>query len=56
MLTLVWSIAVVIGLVALAYANAPGWSWVGAIALALGVAWAGHLVWLPLVIAAAAEG
>jgi acyl-CoA dehydrogenase len=54
MLTLVWSIAVVVGLVALAYANAPGWSWVGAIALALGVAWAGHLLWLPLVIAAAA--
>ena len=54
MLTLLWLIAVVVALVALAYANTPGWSWIGAIALALAVAWAGHLVWLPLVIAPAA--
>jgi acyl-CoA dehydrogenase len=53
MLTLVWLIAVVVALVALAYAHAPGWTWVGAIALALGIAWVGHLLWPPLVIAPA---
>src|SRR6266567_9537990 len=54
MLTLLWLIVVLVALVALAYANAPGWTWVGAITLALGVAWAGHLLWPPLVIVPAA--
>jgi acyl-CoA dehydrogenase len=44
MLTLVWFIAVLVSFVALAYADAPGWSWVGAIVVALGLAWSGHLL------------
>ncbi len=54
MLTLLWLIAVVLAFLALAYANAPGWSWVGATAIALAVAWTGRLLWPPLVIAPAA--
>ena len=44
MLTFVWSIAVIAGFLALAYRNAPGWLWTGAIALALAIAWGAHLL------------
>ena len=44
MLTLVWLAAVVAGFFALAYVNAAGWLWTGAIAVALGSAWGAHLV------------
>jgi acyl-CoA dehydrogenase len=44
MLTFAWLIALLAALIALAYANAPGWSWVGAIGLALGVALGAHLL------------
>ena len=38
MLTLVWLAVVVAGFFALAYVNAAGWLWTGAIAIALAVA------------------
>jgi len=44
MLTLVWLIAVIAGFLVLAYVNAAGWLWSGAIALALAVAWVAHLL------------
>ena len=54
MLTTLWVIAVCFGFLALAYANASGAAWVGAIALALGLAWAGGLLpWLALIALAA---
>jgi len=43
-LTLIWLFAVIVGFLALAYRNAPGWLWTGAIALALAVAWEAHLL------------
>ncbi len=44
MLTLIWILVVVTGLVWLAYINVAGWAWTLAIAAALGVAWLGHLL------------
>src|SRR5207244_7991600 len=46
MLTIVWLLAVVFGLFALAYIDAEGWLWTAAIAAALAAAWAAHA--LPL--------
>ena len=54
MLTLVWLAAVVAGFFALAYANAAGWLWTGAIAVALAAAWGAHLMPLLVVIVLAA--
>jgi len=39
MLTVFWLLAVLVGALALAYVNAPGWAFSAAIAVALGVAW-----------------
>src|SRR3989449_200198 len=50
MLTLVWLVAVSVGFFALAYVNASGWMWTGAIAVALAAAWGAHLVLLAAVI------
>src|SRR5262245_7942321 len=52
MLTVAWLIVVVIGAVALAYVNASGVAWTAAVAIALGVAWGGHLLppWLALLL------
>jgi acyl-CoA dehydrogenase len=50
MLTLVWLAAVVAGFFALAYVNAAGWLWTGAIAVALAAAWGAHLMPLLVVI------
>ena len=44
MLTFIWILVVVIGLVWLAYINVAGWAWTLAIAAALGVAWLAHLL------------
>ena len=44
MLTLVWLAAVVAAFFALAYVNAAGWLWTGAIAVALAAAWGANLV------------
>ena len=44
MLTVVWLAAVIVGFFALAYVNAAGWLWTGAIALALAIAWGAHLL------------
>jgi acyl-CoA dehydrogenase len=49
MLTLIWLIAVVVGVVALSYLNAAGWVWMPALAAALGLAWIAHLL-SPLVL------
>ena len=46
MTLIVWILAVVAGFLALAYVNAAGWLWAGAIAAMLAVAWGAHL--LPL--------
>ena len=54
MLTLVWFLALLAGCTVLAYARAAGWLWVGAVALALGVAWAASLLPTVVVIAVAA--
>ena len=50
MLTLAWLVALFIGAVALAYANAAGIVWTVALAVALGVAWGAQLLpaWLAL--------
>ena len=50
MLTLLWLVAVLIGALALAYVNASGLAWTGAIALALAASWGMHLLpgWLDL--------
>jgi len=53
MLTLVWLIAVIAGFLVLAYVNAGGWLWTGAIALALALAWVAHLLPPLLIIAPA---
>ena len=53
MLTALWLLALVFGFVALAYANASGPAWVGAVALTLGLAWTGRLLPLPVLIALA---
>ena len=44
MLTVIWIVGVIVGFLALAYANAAGWLWVGAIAAALAIAWGGQLL------------
>ncbi len=50
MLTLAWLIALIVGAVALAYANVSGIVWTVALAAALGVAWGAQLLpaWLAL--------
>jgi acyl-CoA dehydrogenase len=52
MLTLIWLVAVLIGGLTLAYVNASGWTWTGAIAAALAVAWGAHTIpgWLALLL------
>jgi acyl-CoA dehydrogenase len=45
MLILIWLAAVVVGVLALSYANAAGWLWTLVLAAALGVAWTTHLLW-----------
>ncbi len=44
MLTLIWIAVVIVGFFGLAYINATGWLWTGAIAAALAIAWLAHLV------------
>ncbi|HEX8009713.1 MAG TPA: acyl-CoA dehydrogenase [Casimicrobiaceae bacterium] len=44
MLTLLWLLAVAVGFLALAYVDAVGWWWTGAIGFALAVAWEAHLL------------
>ena len=44
MLTLVWLIAVIVGFLALAYVNAAGMLWTGAIAVVLVAAWGARLL------------
>ena len=47
MLTFIIGLVVVLGaLLALAYANAPGWAWTGAFVLALGLAWSSQALGL----------
>ena len=55
MLTLAWFVAVVVGALALAYVNASGLVWSGALAAALGVAWGAQLLppWLALLLTGA---
>jgi len=50
MLTIVWLLAVLVGVIALAYVNASGLVFTAAIAVALGVAWVAHTIpgWLAL--------
>ena len=50
---LLWIVAVLIATVALAYANASGFAWTATLVVALGAAWAGHLLppWLTLALA-----
>ncbi len=50
MLTALWLLAVLVGALALAYVNASGWVFTGAIAVALGVAWGTQALpgWLAL--------
>ncbi|TMH67467.1 MAG: acyl-CoA dehydrogenase [Betaproteobacteria bacterium] len=50
MLTLVWLVAVIAVFFALAYVNASGWMWTGAIAGSLAAAWGAHLMPLAVVI------
>jgi acyl-CoA dehydrogenase len=54
MLTVLWLLAVIVGVVVLAYVNATGLVWTGAFAVALGVAWFAHLLppWLALMLTA----
>ena len=49
MLTVIWMVSVIIGFLALAYVNATGWLWAGALAAALAIAWGGQLL-PPLVV------
>src|SRR5512136_465318 len=53
MLLTLWLVAVLAGVLALAYVNASGAVWTGVLAVALGVAWIGHLLpgWLMLALA-----
>ena len=44
MLTFIWILVVVVGLVTLAYVNVAGWLWMLALAAALGVAWVAYLL------------
>jgi len=44
MLTAIWIAVVIVGFFALAYRNAAGWLWTGALAAALAVAWLAHLL------------
>jgi acyl-CoA dehydrogenase len=55
MLTILWLLAVLVSVVALAYVNAAGVAWTATLAVALGVAWAANLLpaWLTLALAAA---
>ncbi len=55
MLTLAWTVAVLVAGLALAYVNASGLAFTAAIAVALGVAWAAHTIpaWLALLLSAA---
>ena len=55
MLTLIWLIAVIVGLLALAYGNAAGWLWTGAIVVSLLAAWAAQLLpgWILLLLTGA---
>jgi len=52
--TLAWLIILLVAVVALAYVDAPGVAWVGALGLALGVAWGAHALAPAIVIALAA--
>jgi acyl-CoA dehydrogenase len=54
MLIFIFVLAVIAGLLILAYANAPGWVWSLSTAVALGAAWASHLLPLPALLIAAA--
>jgi acyl-CoA dehydrogenase len=53
MLLTLWLVAVLVGVLALAYVNASGAAWTGVLAAALGVAWIGHVLpgWLTLALA-----
>src|SRR5206468_12517226 len=55
MLTILWLVAVLAGVVALAYVNASARVWTAALTVALGVAWGAHLLvpWLTLALTAA---
>ncbi len=44
MLTLIWIAVVIVGFFALAYINAAGWLWTGAVAAALAIAWLAQLL------------
>jgi acyl-CoA dehydrogenase len=44
MLTVIWVAGVIVGILALAYVNAAGWLWTGALAAALAIAWGGQLL------------
>ena len=54
MLTVIWIAGVIVGFLALAYVNAAGWLWAGALAVALAIAWGGQLLPLLVVIVLAA--
>jgi acyl-CoA dehydrogenase len=43
MLTVIWIAGIVVGFLALAYINAAGWLWAGALATALAIAWGAQL-------------
>ncbi len=43
MLIVIWIAGIIVGFLALAYINAAGWLWTGAIAVALAIAWAAQL-------------
>jgi acyl-CoA dehydrogenase len=49
MLTVIWIAGVIVGFLALAYKNAVGWLWAGAIAAALAIAWGAQLL-APLIL------
>jgi acyl-CoA dehydrogenase len=53
MLTLIWLVAVFAGFLALAYIDVAGWIWCAGIALALVLAYAGHVLPVGLVLLAA---
>ncbi|HEX4883250.1 MAG TPA: acyl-CoA dehydrogenase [Casimicrobiaceae bacterium] len=54
MLTVLWAVAAIVVLVALAYVNASGIAWTAAVAVLLAVAWAGALLPAALTLALAA--
>jgi acyl-CoA dehydrogenase len=43
MLIVIWIAGIIVGFLALAYINAAGWLWTGAIAVALAIAWAAQV-------------